>query len=90
MPDTFPCASCGEDVPSGARACPHCGADEKTGWNEEATRYDGVDLPEENFDYDDFVKREFGSPAKPRGVSWLWWTVGIVAALALLFWLLRG
>ena len=30
------CPVCGEDVPRGARACPGCGADERSGWNEEA------------------------------------------------------
>jgi hypothetical protein len=34
-------------VPRKALACPDCGADENTGWNEEATRYDGLDLPED-------------------------------------------
>jgi uncharacterized protein (UPF0212 family) len=43
------CPVCGEDVPRGAKACPHCGADERTGWNDETTRYDGVDLPDEAF-----------------------------------------
>ena len=90
MPDTFECPSCGEEVPSGAKACPHCGADENTGWNEDATRCDGLDLPDAEFDHDDFVKREFGSPAKPRGISWLWWTIGILLVLALLFFLLGG
>lgn len=88
MPDTFQCPACGEEVQSGAKACPHCGADEKTGWNEEATCYDGVDLPCQDFDYDDFVKKEFGSPAKPRHLSWLWWLVGIITVLGLVFLLL--
>ncbi|HEY0864169.1 MAG TPA: zinc ribbon domain-containing protein [Lacunisphaera sp.] len=43
------CPVCGEDVPRGAAACPGCGADERSGWNEEATRYDGLDLPDEAF-----------------------------------------
>ena len=43
------CPVCGERVPRGAAACPGCGADERTGWNEEATRYDGLDLPDEAF-----------------------------------------
>jgi len=56
MPDVFippsECPVCGEDVPRGARACPGCGADERSGWNEEATRYDGLNLPAEAFGND--------------------------------------
>ena len=31
-----------------ALACPSCGADDETGWSEDAG-YDGVDLPDEAF-----------------------------------------
>jgi hypothetical protein len=37
-------------VPRNARACPECGADERSGWNEDAARYDGLDLPDEAFE----------------------------------------
>ena len=38
----------------------------QTGWSEEADT-DGLDLPdEEKFDYDDFVKREFGDKSRCR------------------------
>lgn len=40
------CPVCGEVVPRDAKACPGCGADERTGWNDEGTRYDGLDLPD--------------------------------------------
>jgi len=43
------CPVCGETVPRGAKACPGCGADGRSGWDEEATRYDGLDLPDEAF-----------------------------------------
>lgn len=39
------CANCGEAIPPKARACPACGADERTGWRETSV-YDGIDLPE--------------------------------------------
>lgn len=39
------CANCGTDIPRNARACPECGADERTGWRETDT-YDGLDLPD--------------------------------------------
>jgi len=46
------CPVCGEDVPREAKACPGCGADERSGWNEENTRYDGLNLPDEAFEED--------------------------------------
>ena len=71
------CPNCGAEVPPNARACPACGSDEETGWSEEA-RSSGLDLPEEKFDYDDFVKREFGGESpKPRGIPWFWWVIAI-------------
>ncbi|MEI6808965.1 MAG: zinc ribbon domain-containing protein [bacterium] len=88
--DSFICPICGEDVPSNAMACPGCGADEKTGWNEERTRLDGLDLPDDDFNYDEFVKAEFGSSAKPRAISWVWWVAGVATTLAILYLLLRG
>ncbi len=83
------CPHCGAEVPSGAKACPECGSDEKTGWSEKA-HYDNLNLPGENFDYDDFVKREFGAgQVMPRGVHWFWWIVGILVIAGLVYlWLL--
>ena len=76
------CPVCGEDVPRDALACPQCGADHNSGWREDADTYDGVDLPEHDFNYDDFVKREFGSQAKPTGLKTIWWIVGIALIVA--------
>ena len=82
------CPNCGAEVPRGARACPECGSDEQTGWSEEA-RTSGLSPPDDNFDYDDFVKQEFGNQSPvPRGVHWFWWVIGIAGVmLFLLFWL---
>ena len=78
------CPNCGADVPPTARACPQCGADEQTGWSE-AARTDGLDLPDGNFDYDDFLKREFGPKSPlPRGIPWFWWLIALLVAVALL------
>ena len=87
------CPNCGADVPAGATACPECGADEQTGWSEEAYA-SGLDLPDDSFDYDDFVKREFGGKKSPvpHGLRWYWWVaaMGVVAAFIIgLFHLVR-
>ncbi len=78
------CPVCGEDVPRNALACPECGADERSGWREDAAAYDGVDLPGE-FDYDEFVRDEFGSRLKPKGMSVFWWIVAILVIAAIGF-----
>jgi hypothetical protein len=72
-------------LPPNAVACPECGSDDQTGWSEGA-QSDGLDLPEESFDYEDFVKREFESTRRvPQGIHWFWWLVALalVAAFAL-------
>lgn len=81
------CPVCGEDVPRGALACPECGADERSGWREDAEAYDGADLPTEDFQYDEFVREEFGTSPKPRGVSLIWWITAIllIGAMLLLY-----
>jgi predicted nucleic acid-binding Zn ribbon protein len=78
------CPVCGEEVPRGALACPECGADHNTGWRKDADAYDGVDLPDDDFNYDDFVKQEFGSRAKPPQLKMIWWIAGILLIVAFL------
>ena len=60
-------------VPGNAKACPGCGSDETTGWSDSACA-DNLGIPDEKFDYDEFVKEEFGSrsPEATRH-HWLWW-----------------
>jgi hypothetical protein len=82
------CPNCGADVPARAKACPECGACEATGWSDES-RTDGLDLPDDSFDYDDYAQREFGSKkVVPRGLDPIWWITAIVLLilLALFFW----
>ncbi|HSY17280.1 MAG TPA: zinc ribbon domain-containing protein [Candidatus Acidoferrales bacterium] len=87
------CPNCGADVPPKAKSCPECGADEKTGWSDEA-HVSGLGIPDEDdkFDYENFVKEEFGggtrSP-KPKGISWLWWITGVALLLLFLYLFLR-
>lgn len=84
------CPVCGEDVPRNALACPECGADHNSGWREDAETYDGVDLGKQSFDYDEFVRNEFGpAPAKPRGLKPVWWITGILLIAALIATYLR-
>ncbi len=77
------CPVCGEDVPPRALACPECGADHNSGWREDADTTGGLDLPDEEFNYDEFVKEEFGSGSR-RGIKPLWWIVAVILLAALI------
>lgn len=83
------CPNCGAAVPRSAKACPGCGSDEQTGWSDEV-HASGLDLPDEKFDYGEFVNREFGRETpKPHGLHWAWWLVGIALLIALLLAMFR-
>lgn len=87
LPAPDECANCGATIPRGAKACPECGADERTGWREnDATRYDGLDLPESAFEDDEAPARAISRRPPTRrvnGIAWYWWVVGVALALAL-------
>jgi len=86
------CPVCGEEVPRRALACPECGADHNSGWREDAETYGGLDLPDEDFDYDEFTRKEFGSSLKPAGIKTIWWITAllILAATVALYLFGRG
>lgn len=79
------CPVCGETVPPRAKACPGCGADERSGWDEEAARHGGFDLPDENFDREKFLEEEFGQARRKSGKDWLWLSVAIGLLVLLAF-----
>ena len=72
------CPVCGKDVPRGSLACPECGADHNSGWRKDADAYDAVDLPDEDFNYDQFIREEFRSAPKPAGIKTIWWIAAII------------
>ena len=78
------CPVCNEEVPPRALACSECGADHNSGWREDADAYAGIDLPDDDFNYEDFVQREFGSRAKRHGLKMVWWIAGILLVAAFL------
>jgi hypothetical protein len=84
------CPHCGAEVPRNARACPECGSDEETGWSEDASAQK-LDLPDDNFNYDEFVKKEFGERKgiRPHGLSWFWWAVALLLLAAVAWSFLR-
>lgn len=53
----------------------------KRSWEQDKSQ-DGLDLPDDDFNYDEFVAREFGeAPHRTLGLKWYWWLAG-VAVLA--------
>jgi hypothetical protein len=87
------CPVCGAEVPPNARACPECGADERTGWNDEATRYDGLDLPESAFEESDAGETSPDSSRKKltrTGVPVFTWLIAVVVLLAIVALIVRG
>jgi len=80
------CPQCGEAVPPEVDACPSCGSDFQTGWSDQA-KLDRLGVPSEEFDYNAFVREEFGAGGeglRPKGISWFWWTIAVVVLLAFL------
>jgi hypothetical protein len=77
------CPNCGADVPANAKSCPECGSDESTGWSDE-THVGGLDLPDEDFNYDEYAEREFGNKKDvAHGISRFWWVIAIILVLLL-------
>lgn len=45
---------------------------------EQDSAYDGLDLPGEGYDYEEFVEREFGDkPHEQVGIAWYWWLTAV-------------
>lgn len=70
------CANCGAAIPRHARACPECGADERSGWRETSV-YDGLDLP------DDESAAAPSEARRPVRVFWILVGAGLLVLLAL-------
>ena len=74
------CPNCGGEVPRKAKACPHCGSDENTGWSEN-TYLDGIDLYDEE-DYQNTLRKEFGTGTAPWGWKRVLFILAVFLVLA--------
>lgn len=89
---TYICPSCGREVRVGGK-CPGCAKKRKPApvrksrsWDQDSG-HDGLDLPDEDFDYDEFVGREFGGmPHKAICVKWYWWLLGMLMLVLMAVW----
>ena len=82
------CPNCGAEIPPNSKACPECGACEETGWSP-AARTSGLGLPDDDFNYDEFVDREFEGGKRRHGTTWFWCVIGVLLAaiiLIMIFW----
>ena len=82
------CPVCGENVPPRALACPECGADHNSGWKADADYSGELGLPDEEFDYDEFVKEEFGGGSDRGRLKPIWWITAIVLLVGGAIWYL--
>ena len=88
----FTCPHCGAEVPPRAAACPDCGSDDETGWSSDA-QFSTPESPSgyegDEFDYDEFVQREFPDKIEKKGEpSPMAKIVGWIGLLALgIFWM---
>jgi ribosomal protein L40E len=94
--DYFICPSCGAQVPVNAEFCRECGASDELGWDEDGHSWDD-ELPtgygpDNDFDYHDFVTREFPNHASPwakaRVKRLAMGILVVIVCLALLVWTL--
>jgi hypothetical protein len=83
-PDT--CPQCGADLNPRALCCPQCGSDWKTGWSDQATGQ-RLDLPDDEFNYEEFVQNEFGDgPKRKGGPGWGGKVLAVLLVLLLVGW----
>lgn len=58
-------------------------AQKKRSWEQDSA-YDGLDLPDDDFDYEDYVAREFGGkPHRRVGIAWYWWLTALLLLVLL-------
>lgn len=100
--DRYVCPTCDSEVAVGGN-CPTCApvpkrprrrrrkvaSATKKAWEQDEV-YDGLDLPGADFDYDEFIAKEFSSkPHRRIGIKLYWWITAVVLLVALL-WMLFG
>ena len=84
--DHYICPGCGREVRIGPAGCPHCPQPKrrkpkspptKRSWEQDPI-YDTLELPDNDFNYEEFVEREFGNkPHRKIGVAFRWWALGL-------------
>ena len=89
--DFFICPDCGAEVRVGSKGCVRCASSRATKqWSEVPKPwerdevYDGLDLPDTEFDYQKFCDEEFQGKRRLSPREWFWWGVAVILLAALL------
>lgn len=97
--NSYLCPTCDSEVEVGGD-CPICVLKNKPrrkkttagspkSWHQDSS-LDGLNLPDEDFDYDEFVKEEFSSePHEKVGIKFYWWFTALLLVIAFV-WLVIG
>ena len=88
--DFFVCPSCGEEVRVGSVRC--FGCEPRRPWEQDEA-YDGTGVGEDDWDYDEFVRQEFGEGSggkEPSGKRLFWCGVAIGLVVVFLWGSLSG
>ena len=83
------CPGCGAELRVGVKGCPTCSKPtrrrrkrkakaSRRSWEQDSS-HDGLDLPDDDFDYEEFVAKEFGrAPHRKVPIKWYWWLTAMV------------
>ena len=78
---SVPCPHCGALLSEEAGFCRICGSSDADGWSDES----GLSDAEEDFDYDEFIQREFSGSVTQTAIPLYWRiTAGVLLVLFLL------
>lgn len=84
------CPGCGSGRDVHGRRKRSGGTPGKRSW-EASALHEGLDLPNPEFGYEEFVAREFGrEPHQVTGLSWKWWATALGLVLGLMTLLIPG
>jgi hypothetical protein len=52
---------------------------------------DGANLSDDDFDYEDFIEREFGrKPHRKTGLKWYWWILAVLTLIGMIYRVSKG
>ena len=84
---SYVCPFCGREVRVGKKCsgcAPKIKVSKRPSWEQDEAK-DGLGLADEDFDYEQFVKLEFGkAPHQVLGIKWYWWLLGVALLVVMI------